>query len=366
MSARGDPGQLYIGLMSGTSLDGVDAVLVDLADKPRFLAAQHLAFPPALRESLLALHASGHNEIDRAARLANELSELYASAVARVLEHSGRSPIAAIGCHGQTVRHRPDKGYSVQLVNPALLAERSGITVIADFRSRDIAAGGQGAPLVPAFHAHCFRDVLRHRVIVNIGGIANLTDLPPSGSVRGFDTGPGNMLLDTWARSHLGRDYDRDGEYAASGITRDALLARMLADEFFHRAPPKSTGRDHFNAEWIDALGVAPLAAADVQATLAELTAASIAGAIDEHCPSALEVYVCGGGAHNGDLMARLQRHLGARALESTEALGIHPDRVEATAFAWLAQRALRGEPGNLPEVTGAGGPRVLGAIYRN
>jgi len=277
VSARSEAEQLYVGLMSGTSLDGVDAVLVDLADKPRLIAARHLVFPQALRESLLALHWSGDDEIDRAARLANELSELYAGAVARVLEHSGRGAnarIVAIGCHGQTVRHRPEKGYSVQLVNPALLAERTGITVVADFRSRDIAAGGQGAPLVPAFHARCFRDALRHRVIVNIGGIANLTDLPPSGPVRGFDTGPGNMLLDTWARSHLGCDYDRDGEYAASGTAQDALLARMLADEFFRRAPPRSTGREHFNARWLDAFGVAPLGAADVQATLAELTAA--------------------------------------------------------------------------------------------
>ena len=372
MSARGDPGQLFAGLMSGTSLDGVDAVLVDLADKPRLISAHHLAFPTPLRESLLALHESGHNEIDRAARLANELSELYAVAVARLIEHSviehsvagASNAVAAIGCHGQTVRHRPEKGYTVQLVNPSLLAERTGITVVADFRGRDVAAGGEGAPLVPAFHAHCFRDDRRHRVIVNIGGIANVTDLPPEGAVRGFDTGPGNMLLDAWARSHLGRDYDRDGDFAAGGIVQEALLSRMLADEFFRRAPPRSTGRDHFGAEWLRGFGIDAVAPADVQATLAELTARSIAGAIGEHCESATEVYLCGGGVHNRDLVSRLVRSLGGRRVESTEALGIHPDRVEATAFAWLAQRALRGEPGNLPSVTGARGLRVLGAIY--
>lgn len=350
--------------MSGTSLDGVSAVLVDLSDSPRLVATHHQRFPADLKDSLLALNAGGHNELDRAARAANEIAELYAAATARLTRHCGGQQVAAIGCHGQTVRHQPDEGYTVQLVNAALLAERTGITVVADFRSRDVAAGGQGAPLVPAFHARCFCVGSRHRVIVNIGGIANVTDLPPSGRVSGFDTGPGNLLLDAWARTHLGRDYDNDGQFAASGVPVAEMLEEMLADEFFRRTPPRSTGRDHFNAGWLKKFWVEGEAPQDVQATLAELTARSIAGAIDEYCEPASEVYVCGGGIHNRDLMARLQRCLVGRAVESSERLGIHPDWVEAMAFAWLAQRTLLGKPGNLPEVTGARGARVLGAIY--
>jgi len=364
--------------MSGTSLDGVDCALVNLSGLPALVATRFLPYPPALRTALLELSQSGSDELERAGRLAVELSELYATAVNELLAEAGigAAGIEAIGCHGQTVRHRPECGFTLQLVNPALLAERTGITVVADFRSRDIAAGGQGAPLVPAFHAVCLRSTERHRVVVNIGGIANLTDLPTPthGAVRGFDSGPGNLLLDLWANRHLGVDCDHEGRLASTGAVIPDLLERMLADEYFDRAPPKSTGRERFNAKWLAAIlgeghahhhaGPAGHAAADVQATLAELTARTIAGAIERCCPGAEEVFACGGGVHNPDLIRRLQAGLGGRRLATTDALGVPADWVEAMAFAWLARQALNRSAGNLPEVTGARGPRVLGAVY--
>jgi len=366
---------LYLGLMSGTSLDGVDCALVDLSGPPALAATRFLPYPLGLRDALLELSQSGSDELERAGRLSVELSALYATAVNGLLAEAGieAAGIAAIGCHGQTVRHRPESGFTVQLVNPALLAERTGIMVVADFRSRDIAAGGQGAPLVPAFHAVCFRSTQRHRVVVNIGGIANLTDLPapPNGAVRGFDSGPGNILLDVWASQHLGTHCDRDGRLASTGTVIPDLLERMLNDEYFDRPPPKSTGRERFNAKWLAAkLGDerdyrhAGHAAADVQATLAELTARTIAGGIERCCPGTEDVFACGGGVHNPDLMRRLQAGLGDRHLATTDALGVPADWVEAMAFAWLARQALNRSSGNLPEVTGARGPRVLGAVY--
>ena len=366
---------LFVGLMSGTSLDGVDCALVDLSRPPALVATRFLPYRPALRTALLRLSQSGSDELERAGRLAVELSELYATAVNELLAEAGigATGIEAIGCHGQTVRHRPESGFTVQLVNPALLAERTGITVVADFRSRDIAAGGQGAPLVPAFHAACFRSTERHRVVVNIGGIANLTDLPTptNGAVRGFDSGPGNILLDLWANRHLGADCDRDGRFASTGVVIPDLLERMLAEEYFDRPPPKSTGRERFNAKWLAAKLDQERAhhhtghtAADVQATLAELTARTIAGAIKRCCPGAEDVFACGGGVHNPDLMRRLQAGLGGRSLATTDTLGIPADWVEAMAFAWLARQALNHSAGNLPDVTGARGPRVLGAVY--
>ena len=369
MSARQGPGSspdLFVGLMSGTSLDGVDCALVDLSGQPALLAASFLPYPSALKSSLLALSERGGDELERAGGLSIDLSELYASSVNALLSQAKVAPgrIAAIGCHGQTVRHRPESGFTVQLANPALLAERTSITVVADFRSRDIAAGGQGAPLVPAFHAACFRSAEHHRVVVNIGGIANLTDLPTEGAVHGFDSGPGNLLLDAWARKQLGADRDENGRFASTGSVIPDLLQRMLADEYFDLPPPKSTGRERFNARWLEDQDVARRAPADVQATLAELTACTIAANIERHCPGAADIFACGGGVHNADLMRRLQSHLGKRRLATTEALGIAPDWVEAMAFAWLAQRTLQHLPGNLPEVTGARGLRVLGAIY--
>ncbi|HUX24711.1 MAG TPA: anhydro-N-acetylmuramic acid kinase [Burkholderiales bacterium] len=359
--------ELFVGLMSGTSLDGVDAALVEFAvPGPTLIETAYLPFPAALKAELHALQAPGPNELDRAARAGNALSGLYAGAVLALLRQARIAPAAirACGCHGQTVRHRPDAGYTLQIGNPALLAELTGISVVADFRSRDIAAGGQGAPLAPAFHAAVFRTGTRHRVIVNIGGIANLSDLPASGAVTGFDTGPGNVLLDLWIHRHLGETHDRAGAWAQAGTVLADMLEAMLAEPYFARRPPKSCGRDLFNAAWLGKFALQRAAAQDVQATLAELSARVIAKAVEQYCPQANEVYVCGGGAHNLDLLARLRRNLPRCRIDTTAALGTDPDWVEAIAFAWLAQQTLAGRPANLPAVTGAGGDRVLGAIY--
>ncbi len=357
---------MYIGLMSGTSLDGVEAVLVELQGRPELLGSIFVPYPKTLRSGLLALHEPSSHEIDHAARLGIHLAGLYATAVARLLASTRVSSlrVRAIGCHGQTVRHRPERGYTIQVGNAAWLAERSGITVVADFRSRDIAAGGQGAPLVPAFHAACFGSTHRHRAIANLGGIANVTSLPPKGKTAGFDTGPGNVLLDTWMRDRFGRDMDKGGALAARGTVIPNLLNKMLADAYFRRRPPKSTGRDHFNRSWIRSFRVMRYDPANVQATLAELTARSLAESIARFVPGTQELYLCGGGVHNVDLVGRIARALPQVGVASTEPLGIHPDRVEAMAFAWLARCALQGKAGNLPSVTGARGLRVLGAIY--
>lgn len=363
---RTESSEIYAGLMSGTSLDGVDAVLVDLGRRPELLGAAYLPFPAKLRAALAGLQEAHRSELDAAARAGIELSRIYARAIGRLLErHEIRSQaVRAIGCHGQTVRHRPESGYSLQLGNPAWLAEHTGITVVADFRNRDIAAGGQGAPLVPAFHAAWFRDSCRHRVIANLGGIANITNLPPRGAVTGFDTGPGNILLDAWAHEKIGRHFDRGGRLAARGEPIPSLLEAFLADPYFRRSPPKSTGRDYFNIRWLRRFRPSRYQGSNVQTTLAELTARSIQDSINRFCPGAEEVYLCGGGAQNTDLVRRISESLTGMRVATTERLGIHPNWVEATAFAWLAQRALRREPGNLPGVTGARGPRVLGAIY--
>jgi anhydro-N-acetylmuramic acid kinase len=358
---------LYIGLMSGTSLDGVDAALVDFASPPGRLAASHfIPYPEPIRAQARALDAPGDDELARAATLANRLADLYAAAALELLDAADvpRAGIAAIGCHGQTVRHRPDHGYTIQLVNAARLAERTGIRVVADFRSRDLAAGGQGAPLVPAYHAGCFAVPDRHRIVANIGGIANVTDLAPGTAVRGFDTGPGNVLIDAWVARHLGTGYDRDGAWAAAGKVIDPLLDEMLGDPYFGAPPPKSTGRDHFNDQWIAGFAADKFPPRDVQATLTALTAASIARAVARFCGGADELLVCGGGAHNARLMAELAARLAPVQVATTAAAGIDPDWVEAMAFAWLARQTLAGAPGNLPEVTGAKGPRVLGAVY--
>jgi anhydro-N-acetylmuramic acid kinase len=360
------PSELYIGLMSGTSLDGVDAALVDLRVQPSLLGAAFVPYTKGLRAMLLALQEPSRDELHYASLAGVRLSKLYASAVIRLLRKCGVSAraVRAIGCHGQTVRHAPKSGYTVQLGSPAWLAERTGIAVVADFRSRDIAAGGQGAPLVPAFHAAVFRDARIHRVIVNLGGIANLTNLPRLGPVTGFDTGPGNVLLDAWIAEKSGGNLDRGGTLASRGRPVEHLLREMLADPYFRRRPPKSTGRDHFNLDWLRRFDVGKYKAEDVQATLAELTARSVAKAVAKLCPGAREVYLCGGGVRNTDLVERIVTALPGVSVASTARLGIHPDWVEAMAFAWLAQRRLKGQPGNIPEVTGARKPRVLGATY--
>jgi anhydro-N-acetylmuramic acid kinase len=362
--------EYYIGLMSGTSVDGVDAVLADFsASSPRTLAAAHVELPSALRVELNALQRSGEDEIHRAALAANALMDCCASAVAAVLAGAGIGPgaVAAIGVHGQTVRHRPELAYTTQLANPARLAEATGIAVVADFRSRDVAAGGQGAPLVPALHAALFALPDRHRVVVNLGGIANVTDLPPRGMVRGFDTGPGNTLLDAWCERHTGAPFDRDGAWAASGRLQTGLLRALKADAYFASPPPKSTGRDRFHLAWLEehlaALRAAP-APADVQRTLLALTAQTVADAVAMHCGGASDVLICGGGANNAALRAEVEAALAPRTMVTTAALGIPVGEVEALAFAWLAREAVAGRAASLPAVTGAKGPRVLGAIY--
>ncbi|HEX6829595.1 MAG TPA: anhydro-N-acetylmuramic acid kinase, partial [Burkholderiales bacterium] len=291
---------LYIGLMSGTSLDGVDAVLADLESFPfRIVATHHDPFDPDLKARLLAVHLPDGDELHRAAELGNALALRYADAALEMVAESGVDParIQAIGCHGQTVRHRPELGFTVQLGNAALLAEATGFTVVADFRSRDIAAGGQGAPLVPAFHAVAFRDPRIHRAVVNIGGIANITNLPPQGAVTGFDCGPGNMLLDAWCARHLGKPYDADGAWAASGRVLPELLDALLGDPWFALPPPKSTGRDLFNTTWLERRLGGAEQPADFQATLLALTTLAITRALQEHCRGVQEVYLCGGGA---------------------------------------------------------------------
>jgi anhydro-N-acetylmuramic acid kinase len=272
--------------------------------------------------------------------------------------------LAAIGLHGQTVRHRPDLGYTTQLANPARLAEAIGATVVADFRSRDVAAGGQGAPLAPAFHAALFGMADRHRAVVNIGGIANVTDLPPDGAVRGFDTGPGNTLLDAWCEINTGAAYDRDGAWAAGGKVVGPLLETLSEEPYFALKPPKSTGRDRFNMVWLRRQLKSSYAAADVQRTLVVLTARTIAAAISTYCTGATEVLICGGGAHNKTLMRELESVLSPRRVDTTAGEGVPVDQIEALAFAWLARETLAARPGNIAAVTGARGARILGAIY--
>ncbi len=360
--------ELFVGLMSGTSLDGIDAVLADFGGAtPRFVAADHKPLPPALRSQLLALQSPSADELHAAALAANALSHAYAESVKRLLESARieASAVRAVGCHGQTVRHQPASGYTVQLVNGALLAELAAIDVVCDFRSRDIAAGGQGAPLVPSFHQAVFGSATTHRAIVNIGGIANVTDLPAGGPVRGFDCGPGNVLMDAWIARHRGAAYDTDGTWAAGGELVPALLPRLLAHEFFARRPPKSTGRETFNLGWLDSLVTVAEDPADVQRTLLALTARSVGDAISNYCVGAREVYLCGGGARNAALSREIAALLPACKVAATDSLGIAAEHVEAFAFAWLARQHLGGKPGNLPTVTGARGVRVLGALYR-
>lgn len=366
---------LYIGLMSGTSMDGVDGVLGSFADGRSIatLANAHIPFSDGLRSELMALQAPGENEIHKEALAANALARLYAHCVAALLEKAGLAPadVRAIGVHGQTIRHQPTLGYTRQTNNPALLAELAGIDVIADFRSRDIAAGGQGAPLVPAFHQAVFADAAEVRVVANIGGIANISILDPqSGTVTGFDTGPGNVLMDLWIMRHRGRRYDENGAWAASGRPDQPLLQALLEEPYLALPPPKSTGRDLFHADWLDAmlLRFSSMAPADVQATLAHYTALTLAQAVHRHAPAAEAVHVCGGGACNGHLMTLLEQALAdcgqpVKPL-TTDVLGIDAQHVEALAFAWLAHRFTERAAGNLPAVTGAAGSRVLGALY--
>jgi anhydro-N-acetylmuramic acid kinase len=368
---------LYIGMMSGTSLDGIDAVLAELGPdgETQLLGAVSTPFAPPLRQALLALQTPGDNEIHREHLAANALAVAYADLVKQLLADSKRQPseISAIGAHGQTIRHQagPNNAlaYTHQTLNPALLAELTGIDVIADFRSRDLAAGGHGAPLVPAFHAQQFASD-KNTAVLNLGGIANLTLLPQNGAVTGFDCGPGNMLMDAWVAKHQGHAFDHDGAWAAQGTVIESLLERMLADPFFAKVPPKSTGRDDFHLQWLEKqIGSNAFKAEDVQATLLRLTVTTALQSIRVYAPQTEVLIVCGGGVRNTALLNGLRDHaqtVFSHPLEirSSEANGVDPQLVEALAFAWLAWAHKTKRPANLPAVTGASGPRILGACY--
>ncbi|MWV11281.1 anhydro-N-acetylmuramic acid kinase [Pseudomonas sp. R-28-1W-6] len=357
----------YLGVMSGTSLDGLDIALIEQAGSTRLLATHYIPMPADLRAELLALCAPGPDELARAALAENRWVALAAQGIASLLasERLSSADIRAIGSHGQTVRHEPARGFTVQIGNPALLAELTGIPVVGDFRRRDVAAGGQGAPLVPAFHEALFDDGSR-RAVLNVGGFSNLSLLSPGQPVHGFDCGPGNALMDAWIQRHRGAHFDRDGAWAGSGQCDDNLLQALLGDSFFQNRGPKSTGRELFNLPWLEG-HLAALPAIDagaVQRTLLELTARSIADSLRQAQPDTEELLVCGGGAHNGTLMTRLQELLPQTRVASTSSKGVPPDWIEAMAFAWLAHCCLEGIAGNRPSVTGAKGLRVLGALY--
>jgi anhydro-N-acetylmuramic acid kinase len=359
--------------MSGTSMDGIDAVLLRLSDTEIAMIGSHSRpWPEDIRQQMLALATPGENEIDRLGALDVLAGRQFGAAALELLSTTGisASDVTAIGSHGQTIRHRPEASppFTLQIGDPNSIAEQTGITTIADFRRRDMATGGEGAPLVPAFHANLFQHPDEARAVLNIGGIANLTLLPKSGNgiVTGFDTGPGNCLLDSWIRHHQGQPYDKNGNWAASGKPHAELLATLLGDSYFQRSPPKSTGPEHFSLNWLEG-HLAPhpkLPTEDIQATLTTLTAESISQALHNAALDCERLLVCGGGIHNNHLIEELRSRLGQLQLESTETYGVHPDWVEAAAFAWLARRTIRGETGNLSSVTGASHPSILGGIY--
>lgn len=359
--------------MSGTSMDGIDAALIDFSQTPPQLLHHHShSIRPGLRAQLLQLahNAAGIN-LDQLGAADAELGHLFAEAALTLIRQSGRqaASIRAIGSHGQTIRHQPagPHSFTLQIGDPNRIAYLTGITTVADFRRKDMAAGGQGAPLVPAFHNTIFRVAGEHRVILNIGGIANITVLPgDAGPCSGFDTGPGNLLMDAWIQRHQQLTLDRDGAWAASANPEPKLVQQLLNDHFIHQSPPKSTGREHYHLEWLDTqlAQLPPIAPASVQASLCQFTARSIQSAIMKFAPATRRVLVCGGGVHNLHLMQQLTSLLNPVSVESSEHYGLHPDWVEATAFAWLAKQTLENKPGNLPAVTGAERPVILGAIY--
>ena len=359
---------LYLGAMSGTSLDGLDIALIEQETTTRLLGTRYLPMPDTLRSALLSLCASGPDELARAAIAEQNWVELAAQGINELLKQHGipAQNVRAIGSHGQTVRHEPARGFSIQIGNPALLAELTGISVVSDFRRRDVAAGGQGAPLVPAFHDALFAHASSTRAILNIGGFSNLSLLEPERSVHGFDCGPGNVLLDAWIQRHQGQTYDQGGQWANSGAVQATLLQSLLGDPFFQTHGPKSTGRELFNLAWLDQhlQHLPPFAPVDVQATLLELTAVSITEALKAAQQNTEMLLVCGGGAHNLALMQRMAQLLPQSQVSSTDEHGVPADWVEAMAFAWLAHCCLEGIPANRPSVTGAKGLRVLGAIY--
>lgn len=358
---------LYLGLISGTSADGIDAALVRFAPRLEILAAQTFAYPDALRTGILALaRQNAAISLESYGRLDAEIGARFADAALSLLHGAGIAPndVTAIGSHGQTVCHQPrgPNPFSLQIGDPNVITARTGIATVADFRRADMAAGGQGAPLLPALHAAVFADPAVPRAILNLGGIANVTLLIPGQPVLGFDTGPANCLMDAWSQRVRGTPRDEGGAWARGGRVDPALLARLLDDPYFAAPPPKSTGREHFNLEWLDARLRDGLAPVDVQATLLQLSARSIAGVM--HASGVRELYACGGGVHNDALMETLRDALPKVRVDTTAALGLDPDFVEAVGFAWLARARLEGHPGNLPAVTGAREPRVLGGVY--
>lgn len=367
--------KLYIGLMSGTSLDGIDAALVSIdANQFHVLQAFSATIPSALRAELLALCQGCDREIDRLGAADRLLGAELAKSALAVCGRAGISPdkVCAIGSHGQTIRHRPPSttqahqtAFTLQIGDPNTVAEHTGITTVSDFRRRDVAAGGQGAPLVPAFHAAAFSQPDTKRVIVNIGGMANVTVLEGNNKVSGFDTGPGNVLMDAWIQKNQHKPYDENGQWAASGVAIPVLIEHFLSDDYFLLQGPKSTGREKFNLQALEAiLDKIPAARPeDIQHSLLQITAQSIVKAIHQHAPGYKEIYVCGGGAHNRTLTDAIEGQLPGCSLHSTRCLDIEPDWVEAVAFAWLAHQTLENLPGNLAEVTGASGPRILGTV---
>jgi len=362
------PRPLFIGIMSGTSLDGIDAVLASIGPNgaARIEAARSVPFSEDLRKALFDLQSSGPDEIHRENEAANALAQAYGDLVNALLKHAGKKPsdITAIGAHGQTIRHQPQFGYTHQTLNPALLAEITNIDVVADFRSRDLAAGGHGAPLVPAFHAQQFQSD-KDIAILNIGGIANLTLLPKTGVAKGFDCGPGNMLMDAWIERHQQKSFDQDGAWATQGKVHEPLLSRMLSDPFFKKAPPKSTGRDDFHLAWLEKhIGNEVIQAVDIQMSLLHLTAVSALEALILHAPETQKLIVCGGGVKNTALMDLLRTKAPQLEIISSDSVGVDAQLVEALAFAWLAWAHKEKRPANLPAVTGAKGLRILGACY--
>lgn len=361
---------LYVGLISGTSADGIDAALCRFGPEPSLLASLVAPWPDALRAPLLQLgQGLDTASLDQIGQLDTALGQCFADTVDQLLTQAGvdRAEVRAIGSHGQTVRHRPhgEHAFTLQLGNPWIIAEHCGIDVVADFRRADMAAGGQGAPLMPAFHQAVLSDHEKPRAVLNLGGIANLSVLAPDGTVHGFDTGPANALMDAWCLRHLDQPFDRDGAFAATGTLDAALLDDLLADPYFAQAPPKSTGREHFHLAWLDHHPrTASLQPADVQATLLALTVRSITAAVEQHAEAVDQVLVCGGGVHNAGLMQGLAQALSPRLVASTAAHGVDPDFMEAMGFAWLARQRMLGLPGNLPSVTGANGPRLLGSVH--
>ncbi len=364
------PESLYLGLISGTSADGIDVALVRFHPQLELIAGHTFGFPAALRSKLLGYSpAALPLTLDDIGRLDHELGAAFAKAAAALLDEAciGADQLTAIGSHGQTLRHRPSgpAPFTLQLGDPSLIAERIGVTVVADFRRRDVAAGGQGAPLAPAFHAAMLRSPDEDRAVLNLGGIANLTLLPRCGEVIGFDSGPANGLMDAWILRHRDMAYDASGVFAAQGTVDPTLLDRLLAEPYFSQPAPKSSGRDQFHLAWLEQrLDGLQLTPEDVQATLLELTARSCADALRAALPTTQRLLVCGGGVHNSVLMARLAELLAPIEVQSSAAFGIDPDFMEAMAFAWLARETLAGRPGNLPSVTGARGNRVLGSIH--